>query len=429
MSPEDIESAIAAGKPTGKSGPLTDDQLRARVALSREYNQKEASRLLGISVSTMNGSMRRASQRGLDGSVPIRVPDGYIVKENTVSLDGEGDVRAQTVKTARDVGDDFHVISDHFVKGESAFLDADGKIIAKWVKTAKGAKDLNRLVGSLRDSFGDVPRAPAVELRADVDEDLLNILPIADLHLGMYAWAEETGSDYDVEIAGRLFRDVYGRLISMAPPAKEMVILGLGDFTHANGSKAMTPGSGNMLDVDTRFEKVILVAVSLMKWIVDEALKSHETVRVRNLKGNHDPESAIALSVALAAHYENDPRVVVDLSPAMVWFHRWGEVGLGGFHGHTFKPDRIFALMADWFRRTRQVPAMWTRSYHGHIHHETSKSDGHNKVESIQTITATDAWHAGAGYVSERASKIITHHKNQPDYLVQTVSLRHGGVD
>jgi hypothetical protein len=419
MDLDDLLSAAAA-EPSAR---LTDAQLSARVRLADMIGRSALCDHLGINSGVLSRQLRRAAARGVDGSTPGPAPEGFEVTHNTGTFDADGNLTGQVVKTKRENGDPFEMLPGHFVKGESAFVDAEGRVIAKWIKTARGLERTQDLLAALQGAFQDIPRAPIVTPPTEFAQDLLNLLPIADLHLGLYSWRQETGADFDLQIAERLFRDVFGRLVMGAPQAEEMVILGLGDFTHANDDTAKTKASGNVLDVDSRHDKVILLAVRLMVWLINLALSRHPKVTVRILKGNHDPEASVALAVALAAHFEMNERVNVVLSPSMVWFYRWGEVGIAGFHGHTFKPDRIFPLWADYFRRERQVPTNWTRSYRGHIHHETALSDGHNKVESIQTITAPDAWHAGAGYISDRAARLITHHRLQPDFGSQTISI------
>src|SRR5262249_31968355 len=150
-------------------------------------------------------------------------------------------------------------------------------------------------------------------------------------------------------------------------PSDTAIILNLGDFFHSDSNENRTRRSGNPLDVDTRYAKVLHTGVALLCWVVDKALGRHNTVIVRNLQGNHDPYAALALTIAVDAYYRNEPRVKVDTSPAPYFFHRFGKVLIGATHGDMAKAEDMPGVMAG------MVPEMWGLSqyryvYCGHWH-------------------------------------------------------------
>lgn len=241
--------------------------------------------------------------------------------------------------------------------------------------------------------------------------DLLAVYPMGDPHFGMYAWAAEAGDDFDLGIAKKITYAAIDSLVASAPPAREALIIELGDFFHADSPANRTEASGHALDVDTRWARVMQIGLDAMVYVIRATLTKHERVTVRIVQGNHDPQSSFALALALGAYFHNEPRVTVDRSPAPFWFYRFGKVLIGATHGHTTKPTNLPQIMAtdrakDWGETDFRY---W---YHGHFHHKrVSQEHPGCVVEGVRTLAAKDAWHAGAGYRSGRDMQCIIHHK------------------
>jgi hypothetical protein len=84
--------------------------------------------------------------------------------------------------------------------------------------------------------------------------------------------------------------------VDRSPSSGECVILGGGDLLHADNSQNQTAKSGNVLDVDGRYQKIVGVATQLMVRTINVALRRHLHVTVRVLPGNHDEHSAVAVA-------------------------------------------------------------------------------------------------------------------------------------
>ena len=304
-------------------------------------------------------------------------------------------------------------VPDPFVvRGTSTLYDADVKAKLQWVKTrldeSKAREAIEEWIGWLvSDAKG---LAPVVKPPAFTNDDLLTVYPMGDPHFGMYAWKPETGDDFDLDIAERLTYAAIDRLVTSAPASKHALILELGDFFHADDNSAATPKSGNRLDVDTRWARVMQVGLRAMVYVIKRTLEKHELVTVRIVAGNHDPHSSFALALGLDAYFTNETRVTVDLDPNLFWYYRFDKVLIGVAHGDTCKTDKLPALMAcdrpeDW------GATQFRYYYHGHIHHDSVKELPGCMVESFRTLAAKDAWHTGAGYRSGRDMRCVVHHK------------------
>src|SRR5690606_22989194 len=130
------------------------------------------------------------------------------------------------------------------------------------------------------------------------------------------------------------------------PASETAVVLGLGDLLHADNYANMTSRSGNKLDVDGRYPKVLKVATKLVLHTIELALRKHEHVIVRLLPGNHDDQSAIAVSLARGLRYDGRHRVTVDDDPGRFWWWRWGKTFLGAAHGDMARMHELPLIMA-----------------------------------------------------------------------------------
>jgi hypothetical protein len=72
------------------------------------------------------------------------------------------------------------------------------------------------------------------------NSDLMVVVPQGDPHIGMYAWAEESGHDFDVDIARADLCGAMQYLSDNSPPAETCMILNLGDFFHADNALSRT---------------------------------------------------------------------------------------------------------------------------------------------------------------------------------------------
>ncbi len=298
------------------------------------------------------------------------------------------------------------------VKGVSSYYGADGELKGQWVKTNKNQEhrlaELADAVQSLAEPFRGL--ADPVPVPGAFDDDLLCVYPMGDPHVGLYSWAQETGENFDLEIAERDLVAAVDHLVALAPPAREGLLIELGDFYHADNQQNRTARSGHSLDVDGRWSKVLAVGIRIMRRAIDRMLEKHETVRVIIEIGNHDDQSSIMLALCLANYYEREPRVVIDTSPAKFHWHRFGKNLIGVTHGDTLKASALPGVMAcdrakDWGETEHRY---W---YCGHVHHESVKEYPGCTVETFRTLAAKDAWHTAAGYRSGQDMRLDIMHR------------------
>lgn len=302
------------------------------------------------------------------------------------------------------IPDGFHV------KGVSTLFDAGGKIRTQWVRTRRDDQDRLAAMVEALGALGLKGVADPVRAPPKADSDLLAVYPLGDPHLGMYAWAKETGTSFDLDIAEHNLCSAMDHLVALAPRAGQALIANLGDFFHADNTSNRTARSGHALDVDTRWAKVLGVGIKAMRRLIDRALEKHARVRVVNAIGNHDDHSSVFLALALAQFYEREPRVEIDAGPGKFHWHRFGKCLIGITHGDTVKARDLPGVMAadraeDWGQTEHRF---W---YCGHVHHDSLKEFPGVVVETFRTLAARDAWHQGAGYRAQRDAKLDILHR------------------
>ena len=317
----------------------------------------------------------------------------------------------------------FHPVPDtHFAKGISTLYGEDGQVKAQWVKSQNKVENLRETAEQIVNAL-DIKPIPPRKTPKYCANDLLTVYPLGDPHIGMYAWAEETGNDFDCDIAERDLATAIERLTSNATATEKALIVNLGDFFHADNQQGVTSRSGNKLDVDTRHQRVLQIGVGIMVHLIDTTLKKHKHVRVINEIGNHDDQSAFTLSLILSHRYKDEPRVEIDLSPATFHYYRFHNVLIGTTHGYQCKPDKLGQVMAsdkskDWGETEFRY---WLT---GHIHHHSKKEVPGCIIESFRTLAGRDAWHTSSGYRSGRDMVRITYHKNYGEVGREIVGIK-----
>jgi len=352
-------------------------------------NTAEAARKLGLSRSGMQGRLAVAARYGITGNLLGDIGPGQQVLRTTTLFARGGEAIGQWVQAKPDTS-------------YETVTEAIQNVFAAYEGGSKLVKPPKHTVAELATFYN-----------------------IADQHLGLYAWKDESGEDYDLDIGEDLLLDTMAQLVALSPPSEQAVVLNLGDFFHSDSDENRTRRSGNQLDVDTRYAKVLQTGVKVMTHCIDLAKQRHQRVLVRNIPGNHDPYATLALAVALGAFYRNDPRVTVDTSPSPFFKWRFGRVLVTAAHGDMVKPSEMPGMVAS------RWPQDWGETdyryaYFGHVHHKSVGGGEKQGLiwETFQTLAARDNWHYASGYSSGRSMVSITHHMNEGEKYRNTVSFQ-----
>jgi hypothetical protein len=314
-------------------------------------------------------------------------------------------------------------VPDAFVvRGVSTYYNKDGNPSGQWVKSKLDDNKFQELLKSAVEGFkDDLPRVSLINPPPLGNDNLLNCYVITDYHLGMLSWSEETGEDWDIQIAEDLIYKWFAQAIHQSPDANTAIFAQLSDFLHFDGMDAVTPSSKHLLDVDTRFAKLVRVAIRIIRQIINMLLQKHQHVHILMLDANHDPVSQIWLREWLAVTYENEPRITIDTSPNPYNAYEFGNTALFFHHGHKKRITDVSTVFAAQFRemygRTKYAYA-----HTGHLHHLDIKENNLMIVEQHRTLAAPDAYSARGGYLAGRDAKVITYHKRYGEVSRLTIN-------
>jgi len=144
--------------------------------------------------------------------------------------------------------------------------------------------------------------------------------------------------------------------------------------------------------------------------MIDEAARKHKYVHVRNARGNHDPNAHMALTLALKAHYRNNPRITVEDSQQDMWAFKFGQNLIGVTHGDTIKAKDMGKVLA------HDYAPQWGSCQHryvhyGHLHSTRVDEDMGCDIERFRILAPNDTYHQQHGYRSKRGMTGIMYHK------------------
>lgn len=236
-----------------------------------------------------------------------------------------------------------------------------------------------------------------------------------DPHHGKLAWEAETGTNYDSGLSESIYSRAIDALMQRATGlAVEEIVLPLGnDFFHVDTPENTTT-AGTRQDVDSRWQKTFRrMKNTIVKKV--EQLRQIAPVKIVIVPGNHDQAKMFYFGDTLESWFHNAANVLIDNTPPMRKYHKFGINLIGWAHGDKEKFVNYPMLMA---HESKQLFAQ-SKVYEwhlGHLHKREEKrrqfkAGGpavHDKVltdtidgvviRRVPSLGGTDAWHHAMGY-------------------------------
>jgi hypothetical protein len=282
--------------------------------------------------------------------------------------------------------------SGYHLRGVSTCLNADGEVVLTWVKTSADRQQQFELLREALEEITDTSARRLAPLHKPVGlfEDRFTWYKIADAHIGMLAWATETGESFDLSIAEARYTDMFDRLVQSTPRTKKAAVVNLGDYFNVDGPD-MSTTKGTPQDEDGRWPKLCKVGIRMFLYFVDRLLQKHEEVYVYCLAGNHDRGAGAMLAAALYAVYRDEPRVNVSIDPSAIQAVRYGRCLIGAAHGDQGKPENIPGMLSAHYAKD-WGDTYYRQIYTGHQHRERYIIKPGCVVEAVRSATPNSAW-------------------------------------
>lgn len=375
--------------------PLSDELAQeAWDAVKAHGSISAAARALGLQRPTLDGRYKTAKQRRMmaarEGHAPGHFDSGtaagYLMGKVTVQRGPEGNVERTWERQSPDQ------------EAYRVAMQAAAEAMAE-----------------------DLPREKPVDAPIATLAELATVYTVTDAHVGALAWHKEGGADWDLKIAEDTLVGCFRHMVEGSPASGTAVVNQLGDFLHFDGLEAVTPTSRHLLDADGRFDKVVQVAIRVLRRLIGMALAKHERVHVILAEGNHDLSASVWLRQMFSALYENEPRLTVEASPLPYYALEHGRTLLTFHHGHLRKNDQLPILFATQFAEA------WGRTvkrycHTGHRHHLEEKEHSGMIVFQHPTLAARDAYASRGGWHALRSATAVTYHREYGEVSRSTVS-------
>lgn len=362
---------------------VSSRQAKAIKAYLKHGSLAKTAELLGCDSSSVRNLLIRAARtamaKGWNPGSPLPTPpvtEPFLVSKRTTLYDRDGGVRLQWIQES--------LQNQQFQE----MLEAAVSEFNREIKSVKAKKKPKRSV-----------------------YDLVTLYVLSDIHLGGLSWGEETGEDWDIEIAERVVLDAIQSLVDQSPDSKYGFFCNLGDALHYDSWKAITPTSGNIVDTDSRYPKIVRTAIRLFNASIDMLLEKHEKVVVLHAQGNHDLTGSVWLQQATAIRYEKEPRceVIQSAAPYYHWLHPSKKLFLGFHHGHRVNINNLAQVFTSREYWPMLASARHAYIHTGHMHHRQVKEFPGAIVEMHQTLAGRSAFEAHSGYLSDRSMPAITY--------------------
>ena len=284
------------------------------------------------------------------------------------------------------------------ISGKSTVqYDAAGNLIQEWRRIHPDRSAIE----AMRDAFlAGIPKLDLSFSKKRASDTMLEIT-IGDHHFGMRSWGQETGADWDLDIAQDSLLHAVARLLQAAGTVRRIRLALMGDFLHYDMMQAQTARGGHVLDADGRYPKVVRQAVRLLLAVGALCGGHCRELEWVVIPGNHDEVGVVWIRELLNAAFQHKESITVIMDPAPQVAMLWNKILLAYCHGDKTTPQRLASLMpALW-------PDKWAASTHrrwrtGHWHHQAATEYPGLLYEVVPILAPRDAYAAGGAYLSRR---------------------------
>ena len=224
----------------------------------------------------------------------------------------------------------------------------------------------------------------------------LLVVPIADLHYGLFSDKYSTGNDYNIKIAEELFYTVINNIIDRVKNKKfEKVLFIVGnDFINADNINGTTTKCTPQDNDGLWFNTVNKATQMIINGI--DMLNSIAPVDVVYVLSNHDLHTMFGIMQTIKAWYRNNKNIKIDDSPMPRKYYKFGKNILG--LSHDIKVKDALPLI------TSEAKDMWSDCTHmiwmlAHLHQAMIyEKQGYLEIMRLPTVSGWSRWSNNMGY-------------------------------
>lgn len=222
---------------------------------------------------------------------------------------------------------------------------------------------------------------------------------VMDPHVGLLCGYPEADAAWDLDRAAAMIMESMDSLIERAKvfgPFEQVFMPFGNDFVHSDTVfHTTTAGTGQPESISWHhvYDKAERIAIAMVERLREVA----KEVRIYQVPGNHSRMADFTIARLLRAYFRHDKGVIIGASSSPYKFHRFGVNLIGYEHGHSVKPIRLAALMANECRKD------WAETHYREWHLGDQHRKGSSKpsmleeqgvsIEYVPGLTAPNEWH------------------------------------
>lgn len=241
------------------------------------------------------------------------------------------------------------------------------------------------------------------------DSDEVLEIDTADLHCGLLAWRNETGSDYDLKICANKFLGAIDDIVQRSEHKQfsDIYFCGLGDILHIDNDKNETT-KGTLQQAEGRMAKIFDFAFDTINTAIYKLRVNFPDTKLHYmyLAGNHDRNTGYFLAKCL--QLANDD-VDFDIRPNPQKAIHFGKVLVGLTHGDMPTKNKGTWLINDF--RKEFGESHFVEEHSGHFHEEEARKYNGIMVRSVVAQCGNSYWEHQQGYRSQRGIQCFVWNK------------------
>jgi len=282
-------------------------------------------------------------------------------------------------------------------------FDKDGKEVRNiWYKEKFPNSNIDIIIDALKEripvNMSNI--APPTKF----EKNTMLEINLADMHIGVMCWKEETGDrNFNLGIAKTLYLQSVRETLERTGKVGLIRLVLLGDITHSDGLEAFTPESHHVLDVDSRWDKILKSTIDIIVSAVELSSSYAKKVEVYTLRGNHDKNASIGLRHILGAYFRSSKNITIDMSPSKMRCCVFGSSASAYVHGDRTNINRVASDLLTWIARNDVVGVRDFYVTQGHLHKEEVHDVNGVRCEIMPTLMAKDAFASCGNWSSKRA--------------------------
>ena len=230
-------------------------------------------------------------------------------------------------------------------------------------------------------------------------------LSLPDMHFGQITHKEETGLDWDIDTAEKLYKKALSILVNQATSDQpERILFPVGNDLLNIDNPQLATTKGTVQDNTTSLLLLFKKVKNILKNTILD-LRQIAPVEIVCVPGNHDRTMSYLIVDALEDIFTHDKHVKVRNHIHPRTYVQWGANLVGFTHGDQERHASLPGIMA------HEAKDLWAASewHEWHVGHKHRAKQQHFLptvthdgviIRTIPSLTTADKWHTEKGYTA-----------------------------